>query len=61
MISIKILLQTNTYGGRFIFPSDLLRSGDIISSAFVEFGYLTSNNAVSIPGFSSVLQQIFYL
>lgn len=54
------LIQTNTYGGRLMFPSDLLRSGDKTSSALVEFGYLTNNNAVSIPGFSSVLKQTFH-
>lgn len=44
-----------TYCGNEMFPRALLRRGDSISSAFVEFGYLTSNNAVSMPGFSSML------
>lgn len=39
-----------------MFPRDLVSIGDSINSAFVEFGYLTNNNAVSIPGFCSTLK-----
>lgn len=54
----RFVKPINTYKGNDIFPSDFVSIGESINSAFVEFGYLTNNNAVSMPGFFSTLKLI---